>query len=109
MEMPKTVQEILRALEQAGFEAWCVGGCVRDTLLGRVPGDWDVTTSALPEETMAVFGTAWTETITTIAVRIPSPSPAPLRRTCAAVTSPSTPWPWTSGGISAIPSVDVLI
>ena len=56
MEMPKTVQEILRALEQAGFEAWCVGGCVRDTLLGRVPGDWDVTTSALPEETMAVFG-----------------------------------------------------
>lgn len=54
--MPKTVQEILRALEQAGFEAWCVGGCVRDTLLGRVPGDWDVTTSALPEETMAVFG-----------------------------------------------------
>lgn len=56
MEMPKTVQTILRELEQAGYEAWCVGGCVRDTLLGRVPGDWDVTTSALPEETMAVFG-----------------------------------------------------
>lgn len=55
MEMPKSVQNVLRELENAGYEAWCVGGCVRDTLLGRTPGDWDVTTSALPEETMAVF------------------------------------------------------
>ena len=56
MELPKSVQKVLQTLENAGFEAWCVGGCVRDSLLGRVPGDWDVTTSALPEETMAVFG-----------------------------------------------------
>ena len=56
MEIPKHVKDILEALEAAGREAWCVGGCVRDSLLGRTPEDWDVTTSALPQETMAVFG-----------------------------------------------------
>ena len=54
--IPKSVQEVLGTLTAAGHEAWCVGGCVRDTLLGRTPEDWDVTTSALPEETMALFG-----------------------------------------------------
>ena len=43
-------------LEQAGFEAYAVGGCVRDCLLGRNPNDWDVTTSAKPLEVKAVFG-----------------------------------------------------
>lgn len=43
------------ALWQAGFGAYPVGGCVRDLLLGREPGDWDVTTNALPEQVMAVF------------------------------------------------------
>ena len=38
------------------FEAFAVGGCVRDTLLGRTPGDWDITTSAKPEEVKAIFG-----------------------------------------------------
>ena len=56
MNCPESVRTVLETLEAAGYEAWCVGGCVRDTLLGRVPGDWDVTTSAMPEETMAVFG-----------------------------------------------------
>ena len=56
MEIPKHVRAVLEALEAAGREAWCVGGCVRDALLGRTPEDWDVTTSALPEETLAVFG-----------------------------------------------------
>lgn len=55
-EMPKYVKDVLTALEAAGHEAWCVGGCVRDTLLDRTPEDWDVTTDALPEETMALFG-----------------------------------------------------
>jgi len=55
MEMPKSVQKVLLQLEEAGHEAWCVGGCVRDTLLGRIPGDWDVTTDALPEETLSIF------------------------------------------------------
>ena len=53
--MPLYVQTVLAALEAAGHEAWCVGGCVRDSLLGRTPEDWDVTTSALPEETLALF------------------------------------------------------
>ena len=55
-QIPEDVQEVLTKLRSAGREAWCVGGCVRDLLLGRTPGDWDITTSALPEETMAVFG-----------------------------------------------------
>lgn len=42
-------------LEKAGFEAYAVGGCVRDFLLGKKPTDFDITTSALPEETKAVF------------------------------------------------------
>ena len=55
MEIPENVQAVFRALEAAGHEAWCVGGCVRDALLGRNPGDWDVTTSALPEQTLSIF------------------------------------------------------
>ena len=55
MELPKFVANVLKHLEEAGHEAWCVGGCVRDSLMGREPGDWDVTTSALPEETMDIF------------------------------------------------------
>ena len=53
--IPEPVQEILRRLERAGYEAWCVGGAVRDTLLGLPPGDWDVTTSAPPEVTLELF------------------------------------------------------
>lgn len=55
MEIPSKVQTILRQLADCGFEAYAVGGCVRDTLLGRVPGDWDICTSALPEETERCF------------------------------------------------------
>ncbi len=55
MNIPKGVQNVLKTLETAGYEAWCVGGCVRDSLLGRVPEDWDITTSALPNEVMAAF------------------------------------------------------
>ena len=54
--LPKSVQIVLRRLEEDGQEAWCVGGCVRDSLLGRTPEDWDVTTSALPEQVMELFG-----------------------------------------------------
>lgn len=55
-EIPEFVREVLEKLNENGFEAWCVGGCVRDTLLGRVPGDWDVAASARPKEIMRVFG-----------------------------------------------------
>ncbi len=54
-ELPAPVRQILARLEQAGHEAYCVGGCVRDCLLGRPPGDWDLTTSATPAQTAAVF------------------------------------------------------
>lgn len=47
---------MMETLEAAGHEAWCVGGCVRDLRLGRTPEDWDVTTNALPEQTLALFG-----------------------------------------------------
>jgi len=53
--IPEPVQEILRRLEDAGYEAWCVGGAVRDALLGLTPGDWDVTTSAAPEAVLELF------------------------------------------------------
>lgn len=54
--IPTQVMEVLRTLEGAGHEACTVGGAVRDMLLGREPGDWDVTTSATPQEVMALFG-----------------------------------------------------
>ncbi len=53
--MPDEVLEIIRRLEAAGFEAYAVGGCVRDSLLGREPDDWDITTSARPEQVKDVF------------------------------------------------------
>ena len=55
-KIPEFVKNLLCTLESAGHQAWCVGGCVRDLRLGRMPVDWDVTSSALPEETMALFG-----------------------------------------------------
>lgn len=55
MRMPENVREILNRLEGAGYEAWCVGGAVRDALLGLEPGDWDITTSAPPEAVLALF------------------------------------------------------
>lgn len=53
--MPPQVERIIERLRQEGFEAYAVGGCVRDTLLGREPGDWDITTSALPQEVKQLF------------------------------------------------------
>ncbi|MBO7631761.1 MAG: CCA tRNA nucleotidyltransferase, partial [Lachnospiraceae bacterium] len=53
--LPENVKRIIRTLETAGFEAYAVGGCVRDALFDRVPQDWDITTSALPEEVKGLF------------------------------------------------------
>lgn len=55
IDMPQDVREIIETLEGAGFEAFAVGGCVRDAVLGRVPADWDITTSAMPEEVKRLF------------------------------------------------------
>lgn len=54
--MPQEVRSLLARLESAGCQGWAVGGCVRDTLRGAVPSDWDVTTDARPERVMALFG-----------------------------------------------------
>lgn len=56
LKIPEQVRAVLERLESGGFSAFCVGGCIRDGLLGRSAEDWDVTTSALPEEGMAIFG-----------------------------------------------------
>lgn len=55
LTLPAPVKTALDLLERAGHEAWVVGGCTRDKLLGTEPEDWDITTSALPEETLDVF------------------------------------------------------
>lgn len=51
MELPNGAERILRALNSTGFEAYLVGGCVRDSLLGKAPKDFDICTDALPEQT----------------------------------------------------------
>ncbi len=55
MDMPKNVDIAINLLQLAGFEAYAVGGCVRDSLLGKTPNDWDITTSAKPEDMKSVF------------------------------------------------------
>jgi len=55
VRIPNEVTDILLRLERAGFEAYAVGGCVRDLLLGRAPNDWDVTTNAKPEDIQKIF------------------------------------------------------
>ena len=53
--MPKDVEFIIEEIEKNGFEAFIVGGCVRDALLHKEPEDWDITTSAKPEEIKKIF------------------------------------------------------
>jgi tRNA nucleotidyltransferase (CCA-adding enzyme) len=56
LQPTKSVLDIARRLETAGFEAWCVGGAIRDALLGGHPLDWDLATSATPKEVIDLFG-----------------------------------------------------
>lgn len=55
ISLPEDVRKIIHTIEKAGFEAYAVGGCIRDSLLSRVPDDWDITTSAKPEQIKALF------------------------------------------------------
>lgn len=55
MYIPENVDKIIKTIEEEGFEAYAVGGCVRDSLLGIEPKDWDITTSAKPEEIKHIF------------------------------------------------------
>ena len=55
IKLPEQVSYIIEQLEKHGFEAYAVGGCVRDSILGRIPDDWDITTSAKPEQVKEIF------------------------------------------------------
>ena len=53
--VPYEVLSTLSVLQTAGYDAFLVGGCIRDCLMGRAPHDWDITTSAMPEQVLALF------------------------------------------------------
>ena len=55
IQLPEKVNTIIHTLQEHGYEAYAVGGCVRDSILGRIPDDWDITTSATPLETKQLF------------------------------------------------------
>ena len=55
IQLPEKVKIIIQTLQEHGYEAYAVGGCVRDSVLGRTPDDWDITTSATPMETKQLF------------------------------------------------------
>ena len=55
IELPENVKYIIDELEKKGFEAFAVGGCVRDTILLKKPKDWDITTDALPSDIIRIF------------------------------------------------------
>ena len=55
INIDRGAQEIISRLESFGYKGYAVGGCVRDSLLGKTPYDWDITTNALPEKTCEIF------------------------------------------------------
>ena len=74
--IPREVLEVVGKLEKAGFDAYVVGGCVRDLLLGREPEDWDVTTNAKPEEVQKIFPESFYENkFFTVTVQTQSENP----------------------------------
>lgn len=80
MSIPQEVKDILNKLREAGFEAFAVGGCVRDFLLGIKPKDWDVTTNAKPEEIQKVFPESFYENkFGTVTVKIENASDESLK------------------------------
>jgi len=91
-KIPKEVSHVTDTLEKAGFEAYLVGGCVRDLLMNKEPKDWDITTNAKPEQIIGLFEkTVYENTFGTVAVCLPaqagvpretlitSPQPSPLQ------------------------------
>lgn len=55
-DIPKEVHTVAKTLEEGGFQAYLVGGCVRDLMIGKTPKDWDLTTNAHPDEIQGLFG-----------------------------------------------------
>ena len=77
--IPEEVLDVTMAIESGGYEAYLVGGCVRDMLLGKTPKDWDITTSAKPEQVQALFGedeTFYENNFGTVGVKTESGDPA---------------------------------
>ncbi len=71
-KVPKEVSHVTKVLEDAGYEAYLVGGCVRDLIMNRVPKDWDVTTNANPEQIISLFEkTVYENTFGTVGVCVP--------------------------------------
>jgi poly(A) polymerase/tRNA nucleotidyltransferase (CCA-adding enzyme) len=76
MRLPPEVQSLTQTLKGAGFEAYVVGGCVRDLLRGKEPKDWDVTTNAKPEEIQKLFPEhVYENTFGTVGVKTGSENP----------------------------------
>lgn len=76
MHLPEEIQTIITKLHDAGYEAYAVGGCVRDVLLKKTPADWDVATSATPVEIQKIFPKSfYANKFGTVTVLSPSPNP----------------------------------
>src|SRR3972149_6483071 len=81
VKLPSEISEILKKFNKAGYEAYAVGGCVRDLLRGVEPEDWDVTTGAKPEEIQKIFpDSVYTNAFGTVIVKTLSERPALTRR-----------------------------
>ena len=80
--IPLEVSYVTKTLEKGGFEAYLVGGCVRDLLLHKKPKDWDVTTNAIPEQIQAIFpDTFYENTFGTVGVKTKSVNEAAQKET----------------------------
>jgi tRNA nucleotidyltransferase/poly(A) polymerase len=72
-KIPKEVSQVTSKLEEGGYQAYLVGGCVRDLILGREPKDWDVTTNATPEKIIGLFEkTIYENSFGTVGVCLPA-------------------------------------
>ena len=77
-KIPKEVSHVTQTLEKGGFEAYLVGGCVRDLIMGKGPKDWDITTNANPDQIMGLFEkTVYENTFGTVGVCVPCETPNP--------------------------------
>ncbi len=65
IKYPENVKTIAQVLRQKGYKAYAVGGCIRDSLMGKIPNDWDMTTSCRPEDMIKIFNDAGFRTIPT--------------------------------------------
>jgi len=76
INIPKEVKKTIKALNDAGFEAYAVGGCVRDFILSQEPYDWDITTNAKPEEIQKIFlSSVYENEFGTVAINTESENP----------------------------------